>query len=75
MSESKNNNLYEFKEDFHVENNKDSTVTQILNNTNQKVVFNSENNNKLWLQEDWDDLEVDEEFINNLKSELEKNQK
>lgn len=73
MSGSENNNLYEFKEDFPVESTNDSNVAHILNNT--KVVFTSENNNKLWLQEDWDDLEVDEEFINNLKRDLANNNK
>ncbi|XBW36802.1 hypothetical protein QEN19_002379 [Hanseniaspora menglaensis] len=73
MNESKSNNLYEFKEDFPVASNEEAAVAEVLNNTNKKVDFTSENNNKLWLQEDWDDLEVDDEFINNLKKELEKN--
>lgn len=75
MSDASNNNLYEFKEDFPVEHGKDAVAAEILSSTKSSVTFTSENNNKLWLQEDWDDLEVDSEFISNLKQELEKNKK
>lgn len=76
-SNYRNNNLYDFKEDFPVDNTSnepkiDKKVETILkNDTNaSKPYFTSENNNKLWLQEDWDDLEADEQFVNNLKQEL-----